>query len=185
MNAAVDLRDRDDRRLLDETVRRSVSEAMREYALLEGPAGCIHELAPPTAIPHERRLLGALLGGAIRLDELVPVSARDFYTPLHQAIAIAVEVLGTCEKELTILSIGKALMAQGVVGRPEYVVDELERLIEDAPAVFDVNEAKREILDAAERRRLIRILQDATADLRLGRRTAGQVLSDLRETSVG
>jgi hypothetical protein len=182
--AVLRIRDHDDRALLCEVVANATKQAMREYALLEQP-GCIHEIAPPTALEHERRIIGALLNGTIALDDLVPVAVRDFFLPLSQAVAIAIEVLGeNVDTEITITRIVMALRAQGFAGNPADILNALEAFMASAVAPFDLNDAKSEVIETAHVRRLLKILQQASADLRLGHRTAGQVVSALREVEL-
>ena len=162
------------------------------WVLFDGPppvSGMIMSKScsePITEKNTESRIVGALLNGTIALNDLCPLEIRDFFAPMSQAVAIAIEVLGqNAEKEITLARIVTALQAQGFAGNPADVLDELERYMASAIAPFDLNEAKREVIETAHKRRLLKVLQHASADLRLDNRTAGQVVASLREVQLG
>src|SRR5258705_2088217 len=114
----------------------------------------------PYDVDIEQALLGAILTDNYALERVFAVLKRDhFYDPLHQRLFDAIERMWAKGHAVTPLTL-KALMEQDAglaeVGGQAYLVS----LARAAPAIPNVKDYARILVDLAMRRELIRIGED-------------------------
>lgn len=154
---------------------RALIEALREDQLLSETAPYVPP--PPHNLESERYVLGAILCGQLRADDLHDLEAEHFYDRHHQAIALLALFAAHSGREVASRDIVTTLAAAYPTRGDGWalLVDELENKVDclAIPGVIEGHVANVRLL--ADARRLLVELQTLGAVLRTGALTREEI----------